>query len=456
MFRHRYLIGLLGLVIAFGLHGHRGKAQTQPPVTLTFAAVADTYVEATSPNTNFNTATELKTDASPLRTIYLRFNVTGLAGRTVQGAKLRLGVSTISDSGGTIHRVSTGTWNPSTVTWNNKPPVDTGLQTLGAVTLGQIAEFTLDGAITADGSYDFAIDTDSTKAVGYNSKEAASGQKPELLLSVAAGGSPTVTITQPTNGATFSPSDMVTLHATAADPQQGDLSAQIHWTSSLQGPLGTGTTITHTLGTGTHTITASVTDGDNNTGSAQITVTVGTAAPAPEVPATLTFSPVADTYVEATSPNTNFNTDAELRTDASPLRIIYVRFAVAGVAGRIVQQARLRLGVSTVSDSGGTIHRITNGTWNESTVNWNTKPAVDGPGLQTLDAVTLGQVVEFNLDATVTGDGSYDFAIDTASTKAVGYNSMAATSGQKPQLILTVASSQTPSVTITQPANGSA
>src|SRR5947208_6415271 len=119
---------------------------------------------------------------------------------------------------------------------------------------------------------------------------------------------------------------------------------------------------------------------------------------------TLTFSSTADTYVDSGSATTNFNSSTILRADASAVRITYLRFAVSGVSGRQVQHARLRLGVNTASPAGGTVHLITNNTWNEATVTYNTRPAVDGAGLQTLGAVTAGATVEFNLDGAITGD----------------------------------------------------
>src|SRR5262249_33137474 len=148
-----------------------------------------------------------------------------------------------------------------------------------------------------------------------------------------------------------------------------------------------------------------------------------------------------------------FNSSTILRADASPVRVIYLRFAVSGVNGRQVRQARLRLGVNAASPAGGTVHVISNNAWDESTVTFNTKPAVDAAGLQTLGAVSAGATVEFTLAGAITGDGTYNLAIDSTNSSAVAYNSSLATSGQKPQLVLTVAA-QAPTVTIAQPPTG--
>src|SRR5262245_45604718 len=169
---------------------------------------------------------------------------------------------------------------------------------------------------------------------------------------------------------------------------------------------------------------------------------------------TLAFAPTADTYVDSGSPTANFNTDVRLRAKGPAARMSYLRFLVTGVGTRHVQQARLRLAVTGAASSAGTIHRITNTTWNEATVTYDTRPAIDGAGIQTLGTATAGQILEFNLDTTVTGDGVYSFAIDTVATDTVSYASMAATSGQKPSLVLTVTTT-TPTVTIVQPPDAS-
>ena len=94
------------------------------------------------------------------------------------------------------------------------------------------------------------------------------------MLTVAASPSPTVLIRQPAAGAVFFTGDPVTLQGTALDPADGDLSAAILWTSSLQGVLGTGASLTTTLADGTHVLTASVTDSGGKSASATTTIVV--------------------------------------------------------------------------------------------------------------------------------------------------------------------------------------
>jgi subtilisin family serine protease len=89
---------------------------------------------------------------------------------------------------------------------------------------------------------------------------------------------PTVTITAPPDGSTFTQGDSVTFTGTAEDPEDGDISSSIVWTSSINGQFGTGASVTtSSLSVGTHTITAAATDSGGKSGSDTITVTINPA-----------------------------------------------------------------------------------------------------------------------------------------------------------------------------------
>ena len=77
-------------------------------------------------------------------------------------------------------------------------------------------------------------------------------------------------------------------------------------------------------------------------------------------------------------------------------------------------------------------------TWNETTVTLNNEPAIDAPVLSAVGPVAQGALVEFDVTAAVPGDGTYCFAIDSASDDGVDYNSREASSG-RPQFVVTVA-----------------
>jgi arylsulfatase A-like enzyme len=64
------------------------------------------------------------------------------------------------------------------------------------------------------------------------------------------------------------------LTASAADAEDGDLSAAIVWSSSRDGALGAGAAVAPTLTAGVHAVMASVTDSGGRSASASVTVTI--------------------------------------------------------------------------------------------------------------------------------------------------------------------------------------
>jgi len=86
---------------------------------------------------------------------------------------------------------------------------------------------------------------------------------------------PLVIVTQPTSGGTVAAGTAVTFTGSASDPQDGDLTAALVWSSSLQGQIGTGGSFSRSdLVAGTHLITATATDSGSLAGSDAISLTV--------------------------------------------------------------------------------------------------------------------------------------------------------------------------------------
>jgi len=105
-------------------------------------------------------------------------------------------------------------------------------------------------------------------------------------LTAAGSGSntaPTVTITGPSNGASFIQGTSITFTGTADDPEDGPISGALVWTSSINNTIGSGSSFsTSGLKVGTHVITALVMDSGGLTGNATISITV--TAPPPTTP----------------------------------------------------------------------------------------------------------------------------------------------------------------------------
>jgi hypothetical protein len=85
---------------------------------------------------------------------------------------------------------------------------------------------------------------------------------------------PTVTISSPTNGASFTLGAPIAFSGTATDAEDGDKTASLSW-SYAGGVIGTGSAFARSdIPLGTHTITASVTDSGGLSGTKQIVLTI--------------------------------------------------------------------------------------------------------------------------------------------------------------------------------------
>jgi parallel beta-helix repeat protein len=168
----------------------------------------------------------------------------------------------------------------------------------------------------------------------------------------------------------------------------------------------------------TFTISVEVSDGRGGLDTGTVDVTVDP-APVGEV---LSFRPVADAWVDSSAPDTNRGGGTRLSVDASPVHISYLRFEVTGLTSP-VQSALLQLQVANGSPFGGTIHAVSDNGWDEFTITYNNRPAVDGPALDNLGAVSVGAVVELDITSAIQQDGQYSFAIDSTNRDGVEYRS---------------------------------
>ena len=154
-----------------------------PPSTLLFTPTGDTYVEADTPATVYGTSTQIIADNSPIKHLFVKFNVSGLNGKTVTSAKLRLHCVDPSNFGGDFHAVPDTTWNEATVNWNTAPVAgSTSLGTLGSVASGSWYEVDVTPVVNGEGAYAFEATSTSADGAHYSSKEGAN--PPQLSVTV--------------------------------------------------------------------------------------------------------------------------------------------------------------------------------------------------------------------------------------------------------------------------------
>jgi hypothetical protein len=366
------------------------------------------------------------------------------------------GRSGSDDGAGRIRRIADDAWDEHTLTWKNRPPVEGPvLYAHGPIAAGGIAEFALDGVVTGDGVYGFAIDSTARDGLTYHSSSSADGLGPVLVLTLEPRGT-SVRILEPSEGETRLAGESIVLAGSATAETGEDLSAAIAWTSSLDGLLGTGAELAVSdLSLGVHVLTAEVTDAVGTTATDAVSFAVTDL-----VAETLIFPASADTYVDADRSSTSFGAATVLKADASPTRQALLRFVVTGTGAAPVYSARLRLTVgderNDESPSGGRIHAVSDHDWNEGDTTWATRPEVDGPVLSAQGEAKPNAVLDFDVTGVVAGDGLYDFALSTTSRDGVGFRSRAAASGA-PELILSFVppdEDSPPSVAIAAPADG--
>jgi len=109
---------------------------------------------------------------------------------------------------------------------------------------------------------------------------------------------PTADVSSPEDNRLYVGEQMIILEGTGSDVEDGALDgSRLAWTSDLNGPLGTGTSLAinaMTLQEGTHTITLTATDSTNHTGSASISIRIFRTRP--PLPATLSVAPGEFTF----------------------------------------------------------------------------------------------------------------------------------------------------------------
>lgn len=210
---------------------------------------------------------------------------------------------------------------------------------------------------------------------------------------------------------------------------------------------------------GSHTLTATPFSGASGSGTAGAPLSVrfnvvdqptaGSPTPAPsstptagptDPPArTFTVEAAADAFVDARFPAENFGAAGVLKHDNSPVQQSFLRFDTGSFSGSVVA-AKLRLYVTNPSAAaGGSIRRLTDTSWSERTVTYNSRPALDGEPLGGYGTLAKGTWLDVDVSAAVTGPGSYSFGLSQSGNDGLDFASREyAESSKRPQLVLTV------------------
>jgi hypothetical protein len=138
--------------------------------------------------------------------------------------------------------------------------------------------------------------------------------------------------------------------------------------------------------------------------------------------------------VQSDLPASNFGSSTQFVVDNSPIRNVLLKFNVTGIGTRTITSARLRIYCADPSPLGGAFYSVSDTTWSEGTVTWNTAPTADANSLAALGVVAAGNWYEVDVTSLITGDGTFSVKMNSTSTDGAYYSSKEGVNA--PQLVI--------------------
>lgn len=211
---------------------------------------------------------------------------------------------------------------------------------------------------------------------------------------------PSVEISSPFNFANFEEADAINFIASASDKEDGDLTNQIKWNSSIDGAISANTS----LSSGLHTITASVTDSGSLSANATIYVEVNK-APVNTAPAISIVSPSDKSEIEQGT-SLQFSADAYDAEDGKLDSQVVWQSSIDGQIGSLaVLSSGSHTITASVSDSGSlSASDSIQITVYEPVV--NTAPTLSITTPSNNIEIELGTTLQFSANATDKEDGN--------------------------------------------------
>lgn len=112
--------------------------------------------------------------------------------------------------------------------------------------------------------------------------------------------------------------------------------------------------------------------------------------------------PVADTYLDATEPDTNFGRETVIRIDGNPHRIGLMKFDLSNLSGARLRSAALRIRTTRETGSGSvngqTFHLVEENDWDEESVVYADNLTIDPEWLGKLDQIEPNVIYEIPFD----------------------------------------------------------
>jgi hypothetical protein len=172
--------------------------------------------------------------------------------------------------------------------------------------------------------------------------------------------------------------------------------------------------------------------------------------PSPSADGSTTFNPVADSYVDASTPTATHGTLTSLRVDGSPAVRSYLRFSVGGIAGPVTR-ATLRVWANTAQTTGYDVYPVADNTWGETTIASANSPPFGATRLGSSGKIAAGTWTSVDVTSAVAGNGVINFGLSTANSTAVSLSSREGP--QPPQLVIVWSGSGPTASPTNQPTN---
>ncbi|MBO3738902.1 CBM96 family carbohydrate-binding protein [Actinoplanes flavus] len=161
----------------------------------------------------------------------------------------------------------------------------------------------------------------------------------------------------------------------------------------------------------------------------------------------LTIQAADDTYISSTRTSTTFGSDEKLAVGriGNETKTALLKFTVP--AGTKVKSATLFLTPETKPSGKLTVSRVVDDSWTEAKTTGGNAPKL-GPAIASVSPKAADTRVGFNLNAEITGPGTYSLALSSSLTDgALRFQSAENKAGGGPKLIIGTAAATTPPVT---------
>jgi hypothetical protein len=159
----------------------------------------------------------------------------------------------------------------------------------------------------------------------------------------------------------------------------------------------------------------------------------------------VTVTANADSFVQSDVPTAGHGSDTLLYVDSSPTKITYLKFDTSALAGQPLTGATLKVTTTSGSTSGSpdtqVVHPVSDSSWTESGLTYNTRPAVDAANLGSVSNTASNTTYSITLNASQLQSligGQLTLALDsTGGTGDAFYVNSREASVNRPQLVLT-------------------